>query len=151
MTFGEFTTELRGAVDARVHLPPELALSGTQSGHDLVQGHSVADDHDVHVACRVLTCPGNRTKDEGDSDTVRDGKQRGSQNPGDPECLVNQAAQLLEDRTVAVCLEVGLAALHTARQDSGACKLLELALHRSRTEAQLTNDLSLIEPLVGMP
>lgn len=115
MAFSEFTTELPGAINRRIHLPPKLMLGFREGGYDVPQRDFLADHHNVDVACRSFASGGNRAIDEGQLNIAPQGDQAVVQNLSHAKRFADEPTKFLKDGALPVGLKIGLPALDGAR------------------------------------
>jgi hypothetical protein len=146
----EFTTKFPGSIDRRIHLSSEVPLRFREGRKNLVHRNPLSDDHDVHIAACGFVAGYHRAIEEGELDPASQSRQAVPQNLSDTKALPDESSQFLEHRTLAARLKVGLPAFHCAGENPGGGELFQLSLHRPRPKAAQTDDLPLVETLVGV-
>jgi hypothetical protein len=129
LAFGKFTTELFSGVDRRVNLSANLSLRFGHRRDDISEREVVANHHDIHIASGGFGSRRHRAKDEGNADAVRHTLQSLSYSLGGSEGLANDTVKIREYWTLAIRLEVNLAALHSSGEDPGSRKEFQISLH----------------------
>ena len=148
--FCKFTTELLGSIHGGVYLSSEVPLRFGESGDDIVHRHSLADDHDIHVAGGGFGAGCHRSVKEGEIDLARQNREAAAQNLSHAERLADEPMQFLEYRAPAVSLEVGLPAFRGACENPRSGEMLKLSLDGARAKSKREDDLALIKPPIGV-
>ena len=125
----QLCSEFARRVDGRIDVSPESLLSPGQRADHILEGR-VPHDEQVDVACRPEFAASGRPKHEGDDNLLSERGECVAEHVGETGGLCKQALQLWKDRCFAVGLEVHLASLDGAPQETGGCQQLQLALDR---------------------
>lgn len=150
MAFSELTPKLARPINGRIDLPPELALSLSQGGNDVVQRDFLAHNHYVNVARRGFPSGGNRAINKSQLHLAPQSGQCLVQDFRRTEGFANKPAQLVEHGTIAARLKIRLPPFGRARENTGGNKLLELSLCRPGAKANQADNLPLVESLIGV-
>src|SRR2546421_3468077 len=86
-------SEFASRIARRVDLAPEVRFGFPKCRSQLCEAHP-ADDHQVHVAERVLLAAGHRAVDKGAIHTRLKWRQHVLERWQDADCLLDQAAEL---------------------------------------------------------
>lgn len=141
---------LSGRVDGRDHLASKVPFHLAQGPDDLGQGN-VTDDQDVEIAGFRCLSPSDGPVDEGQIDGRGQREQRGPQPTRGAHGLGDECPQVLEDGTGPVGLEVDVATLLLAREDSATLQPGQLPLNVSVAESDPLDDLTHVERPVHVP
>lgn len=135
--------ELLTRVQRWVEWAPELLLDRREGAKEVLQHQVVRHDQDVDIAAGVLAVLGDRPEDGGKGDARRERLQGFSYLRGDARGLVDNAAQLGEQRGLGIGLHRRSSLVTLFVDQACSDEALHLPLHGAAAATRQSNELAL--------
>jgi hypothetical protein len=144
---GHFRAEFGNGKDEWVDLSAELLLGGAERG-DYITERRFSDDHEIHVAVRLLAVSSDRAVNEGSFNLRLQGGERRADGVVDADSLRDQPLDFRKNWALFIRPVENLVALDPADDESHVGQLLDFSLQSTVASAHRSDELTKIERFV---